>query len=319
MRFLQPPPHVAPAGLRALKLLATLDRPLSAASANMLAGAQRALLRTDIPLEDLAPIAPEELAAVLVDPALRRQFVQGMLMLSLADGPPSPAQMTLIESFAAALGVAAPELRTLRLLADEHTIFFRLHFLRRSHLADVARHQIQDQGLLATVKALLGQRGLYEDTALAKRYRALEKLPPESLGFGLATHLNEHGYAFPGEKGGFPEGGVWHDIGHVLTGYGVDPQGELEMASFQAGFKKHNPFFMLLFGALTFSAGINMTPLPQPSTRGLLAEEDLPERVFRAVERGAKVNVDLSDGWDYWPYLERPLAEVRAELHVDPA
>ncbi|WP_437740119.1 hypothetical protein WME73_31730 [Sorangium sp. So ce302] len=62
-----------------------------------------------------------------------------------------------------------------------------------------------------------------------------------------------------------------------------------------------------------------MTPLPQPNTRGILAEDDLPERVFGAVERGAKVTTDLSDGWDHKPYLERPLAEVRAEIHVDPA
>jgi hypothetical protein len=37
--------------------------------------------------------------------------------------------MTLVESFADALAVERPELRTLRLLADRHMILFRLDFL----------------------------------------------------------------------------------------------------------------------------------------------------------------------------------------------
>ncbi len=34
--------------------------------------------------------------------------------------------------------------------------------------------------------------------------------------------------------------------------------------------------------------------------------------------RGAQVNQDLSDNWDYWPLAALPLDEVRRRLNVVP-
>jgi hypothetical protein len=36
------------------------------------------------------------------------------------------------------------------------------------------------------------------------------------------------------------------------------------------------------------------------------------------VERGSRVPIDLSDGWDHWAWVERPLAQARAELNITP-
>jgi hypothetical protein len=319
MRLLDPPPEVVPFGLRALKMIATVDRPLSVTSANVLAGAQRALLHTDIPLDGLPSIEPAELAAHVVDPELRRQLVQGMLVLALADGPPSDAQMTLVESFAAALGVDRPELLTLRLLADRHMTLFRLDFLRQSHLARVVTDAIRHDGLVAAAKGVLGMRGLAEDVALAARYRALEGLPDDTLGRHFVAYVHRNGFAYPGEKGGFPETGVYHDFGHVLTGYATDPEGEMQMVGFQTGYMKRKPAFMMLFGVITFSAGLNVTPLPQPLAGGVFAHEGMMERLIRAVRQGAKLTTDLSEAWDHWAHVERPIDEVRAILHLEPA
>jgi hypothetical protein len=319
MRLLEPPPEIVPFGLRALKMVATTDRPLSDTSAKVLHGAQRALLHTDIALDDLPPIEPAELAARMIDPELRRQFIQGMLVLALADGTPSDAQMTLIESFAEALDVDRPELHTLRLLADRHMALFRLDFMRHSHITRVITDSVQHQGILAAAKGVLGMRGLLEDGALAARYRALEKLPDDTLGRHFAAYIRGNGFSYPGEKGGFPEGGIWHDFGHVLTGYGTDAEGEMQMVGFQTGYMRRKPIFMLLFGVITFSAGVNVTPLPQPDAGGVFAREGMLERVIRAVQQGSKLAADLSDGWDHWAYVERPIDEVRAVLHLDPA
>jgi hypothetical protein len=316
MRFVQPPADVVPFGMRALKMVATVDHPLSPAARNVLAGAQRVLLRRHVPLDGLAPIAPDELAAHVADPALRRQLVQGMLMLSLADGPPSAAQMALVDAFAGALGVASPELSTMRLLAHEHHVLFKLDFFRHSHLARIVRDTVEHEGVLETARQILGQRGLHEDPALAARYQALERLPEGTLGRVFADHIRGNGFAFPGEKRGFPEGGIYHDLGHVLAGYDTSPEGEIQMTAFQAGYMKEQPFFMLLFGVLTFSAGINVTPLPQPEEGGIFAREGMVERTFHALERGAGMNVDLSAGWDHWAYVERPIDEVRAAIHL---
>jgi hypothetical protein len=37
------------------------------------------------------------------------------------------------------------------------------------------------------------------------------------------------------------------------------------------------------------------------------------------VQQGSKLGADLSDNWDHWAYVERPIDEVRAMLHLDPA
>lgn len=324
MRLIRPPADKAPFGLRALKMVAMASEAHSITPAvqNMLSGAQHVLLGTDIDIETLRPIEPGDLARALWtqddDKALPTQLVQGMLMVSLADGPPTREQMDLIDRFAAALGVKGPELESMRLLAAEHMMFFRLHFFRHSHLGRLAGQGVVEDGLLRPVRDFLMLRGLAEDPELAARYHALASLPEGTLGRELLAYFERNHFTPPGEKGGFPELGIWHDIGHVLTGYGTDAEGELELAAFQAGYMKNNPMFMLLFAALTFSAGINVTPIPQPHVHSLFAKPGLAERVFAAIERGANVKVDLSDHWDHWPWFDKPIDEVRRELGISP-
>lgn len=43
---------------------------------------------------------------------------------------------------------------------------------------------------------------------------------------------------------------------------------------------------------------------------GLLAP-NLVTEMIEAFARGARMNIDLSDAWDYWPVMDRPLEEVR--------
>jgi ubiquinone biosynthesis protein Coq4 len=196
---------------------------------------------------------------------------------------------------------------------------FRLDFLRHSHLARVFTDSVREEGLLATAKGVLGFRGLHEDADLAARYRALERLPADTLGRRFTDYIRDNGFSYPGEKKGFPEAGIFHDFGHVLTGYATDPEGEMEMVGFQTGYMKRKPMFMLLFGVITFGAGLNLTPLPQPHAGGIFERAGVMERLLRAVQQGSKLTVDLSDGWDHWAYVERPVDEVRALLHLEPA
>jgi hypothetical protein len=223
-----------------------------------------------------------------------------------------------VERFARALDVEAPEVKNLRLLADRHMVLFQLDFFRHTHVARVMKRSFDEDGLLATAKRVLGMRGLYEDPKLAARYRDLARLPAGTLGRGFMDYIDRNAFAVPGERRGFPEGGIYHDFGHVLTGYGTDPEGEIRMAAFQAGFMKDEPVFMLLFGVVTFGAGINVTPIAQPAAGGIFDHSGVMEGVFRAVDRGADLVVDLSDHWDHWAYVERPLDDVRAELNLKP-
>jgi hypothetical protein len=318
MQLLRPSPVEAEAGLRAMRQLAMARGEFGAASRSLIAAAQRQVLHTDTDIDSLPPISPEELGAAFRDPAVAQQFVQGMTVVSLADGPPTEAQGKLMSFYARALGVDEPAVRVLNELAHHHMVLFRLDFLRRSHIADMVRGAVRRKGFIATAKSLAAFRGMRDDPAVAARYEKLGQLPHDTLGYGFWKHCTDNGFAFPGASLGFPEAGVYHDFTHVLAGYSTKPGGEIQVAGFTAGYKKHTPIFMILFVMLTFSAGVNVTPVDQPNSVGILAQEGLADAFFVAVERGSRVPIDLSDGWDHWAWVEKPLAEARAELNITP-
>ncbi len=62
---------------------------------------------------------------------------------------------------------------------------------------------------------------------------------------------------------------------------------------------------------------LHVTPLEQPHVEGILAEQGLADRFFLAVRRGMAMKVDISDGWDHWAWVDRPI-DVRAALGVLP-
>ena len=318
MRLLQPGPVEAEAGLRAMKQLAAARGEIGAAGRNLLNAAQRQLLHTDFDIDALKPITADELAAAFQDPALARQFVQGMTVVSLADGPTTEAQGRLMASCARALGVDEPAVRVMNELANHHMTLFKLDFMRRSHIADMFKGAVHRDGFLATARSFTAFRGLREDPAVAARYKALGQLPQDTLGYAFWKHCTDNGFAFPGERFGFPEAGVYHDFTHVLSGYSTEPSGEVQIGGFTAGYKKHTPIFVILFVMLTFSAGTNVTPVEQPVSFSILAQEGLADGFFTAVERGSRVPLDLSDGWDHWAWVEKPLAQARAELNITP-
>jgi hypothetical protein len=287
-----------------------------AARALMLA-AQQAVLHIDADIDSLPDIDPAELAAGIKTPGLADQLVQAMLVGILADGEPAPENYARVEAFADALGIDAPALRTVRLLCEHHTVLFRLNFLRRSPLKGMFADQyLHRGGIIGLARGVLGASGLYEDKALAQRYIALGELPPGTLGHTYFHHCRNHGFPFPGERRGFPEGGVYHDLSHILAGYDTSPEGEVQVAAFIAGYKKVNPFYVLLIPVFLFGAGVNVTPAAQPHITGILAEPGLADKFIAAVERGSQVNTDLSDGWDFWPLMPVPLAEVRSRLNI---
>ena len=194
---------------------------------------------------------------------------------------------------------------------------FKLDLLRRSQVGDIMKDQLEQHGVVALAKSILGMRGLIEDPELAARYRAWARLPDGTLGRSMFEYFQRNKFGMPGERFGFPEAGLYHDFCHVLGGYGTDPQGELQVASFTAGFKQTRPFYLILFAVLIFSAGVNARPTADGyTTIGVLGEPGAAERMFAAIERGALVNTDLSDKWDYWPLVEQPIDEVRRQLNI---
>jgi len=319
MRLIQPDPAAALLGLRAMKTVVSAAGAIKPAERAMMDAAQKVILRTNHDIDALPPITAAELAKGFPGAELRQQFVNGMMVTALADGVPSRETVARIEEFAGALAIAAPELTDIRLLAEGHMLLAKLDFLRRGHIKDIFKNQLEQKGPLGLAKSVLTMRGVMEDKALSARYRAWEKLPEGTLGRSLIDFYNQHGFSVPGEPAGFPEAGLYHDFCHLLGGYSTEPEGEIEVASFTAGFKRERPFYVALFAVLIFSTGVNMRPTPDDFvTVGLLGKPGMAERMLAAIERGSQVNQDLSDNWDYWAWIELPLDEVRRRLNILP-
>lgn len=313
MELLTPPPELVEYGLRAMKTVALANGRIDTQERALLDAARR-MFGAEHDIDELAPIAPAELACRLIDPRLRRQLVLGLLLLSMADGEASREEADLVEAFARALEVDAHQVTTFRRLCEGRLMMARLDVLRRFWVRPHIIEKAREGGVRWVVKAMAAFAGIREDAELAGRYRSLTNYPAGTMGRAYADFIRANQFSFPGEKGSAPEPVVLHDLTHVLSGYGTDPAGEICVTAFSAGFRREEPFTFLLFSMMQFNMGIGMTPIAPATSH----QFDAPA-VLQALRRGSRMTIDLTDGhWDYWADMARPLDEVRAGYGVLP-
>lgn len=299
-------------GLRAMKTVALADGALDESERQMLEAVQR-VFGTDHQVDGLETIAPADLAAALPDAQIRRQLVNGLVVMSLIDQKVKPEEAALVERFASALQVALPEVTNLRHVVKKELFHLRLDLVRRFWLREKVADIWDQEGLRGLAKFIGGMTGTYANAQLAARYQALEQYPAGSLGRSYWDYCRSNGFPLPGEQGGAPEAILFHDCAHVLSGYGTDPQGEVQVACFSAGFQRRDPFLFVFFVLLQFHLGIRMTPITKART-GFFD----PESALIAIRRGAAMTVDLNHGWDYWPVMREPVDELRKRYNILP-
>jgi hypothetical protein len=292
--------------LRALRNVASANGRFTVAERAFVQGVAR-IHGVDVDVDALAPIAFDEVADAVVDLHRRKRAVQLAIVMALVEGTPSPATEVAVRELAAALAITEDGLDVLFEVANGHALLARLDVLRR--FVAFMRRAKSFPGALKFALPMAGiGRG---DPQLAARYHALAGCAPGTLGRALHDHFARNGFKVPGELGGLPM--VFHDVGHVLSGYGTDPQGEIQQAAFQAGFSRRDGFTFFLFGILQFHIGLRITPVAA-GHRGLFDVD----RVLEALRRGAACKADLSEDFDVFAYQDRPLEEVRAELGIPP-
>jgi len=262
---------------------------------------------------DLPLPTPEETATAITDPHRRKRLLQLAMVTTMIDGEIETRETQALSKLAKALEVDERSMRTMEQLAARRNLIARFDLARRlfGKLAGVAWREEGWRGLRKMLGAALLDGG--EDPAVAERYEALQHLPEGSFGRAFWDHNKKRSFAFPGQRGGIPERAVFHDLGHVLAGYDTNPEGEMQQAAFQSGFVRDDGFAFLFFGIVQFHLGVRITPIAEPEV-GFFDVE----KVMTALTRGAACKIDLSDGWDFWPYMARPLDEVRAELGIPP-
>lgn len=275
--------------------------------------AERALIEgvalihgVELDADQLEPVAFSDVARVVVDPHRRKRAVQLALVAALVEGPPSNETNRAVREFGQALELDEEGLAVLHEVAHGHAFWARLDMVRR-----VRRFIANSSQFPGFLDFALPALGVWTNESLAGSYRELESCRAGTLGRTVYDHFVDNGFKFPGEAGGIPM--VFHDVGHVLAGYGTDPQGEIQQAAFQAGFARRDGFSFLLFGILQFHIGLRITPVAQ-GYQGLF---DVP-LVLTALRRGASCTVDLSEDYDLFVDKDRPLEEVRARLQIPP-
>jgi tellurite resistance protein len=304
-------PHEMPVALRAWATVAQADGAMTQAERHLLEVIAE-IHGTKIDAARLDAIEPREVAETVNDPHRAKRVVQLAMVVAMADGNVTEARASAVRSLAEALGIDERGLRVLHEIAHGHRLLARVDMTRRI-VGRLGGSVLEDEGL-AGVGRMVGPAIFgTEDKELGDRYRALERLPRGTFGRAYFEWARERGFALPGEKGGFPERGLFHELGHVLAGYGTDPQGEIQQGAFQAGFVRTDGFMFLMFVIMHFHLGLRITPIAKAETG--LFDIDL---VMRALARGSRCKVDLSDHWNMWRYVAKPLDQVRAELGIEP-
>ena len=298
------------AGLRMMKAVALADGALDDKEVSLIEASARALGQSSCDARALEPAAPADVSAMLSSPRVRERALQAAMLVAMIDGNVSPLEVSALASFARALEVDEPRLHNLDQLARGRIRRMWLDLARRSFARPVFEEALRKRGLAGVLAIIAPMVGLGQNPDLTRRYLDLGTLEEGTLGRAYWRFIVDNELGFPGE-GVVAEEGVWHDITHVLAGYGTEPAGEVQVVSFIAGYRREDPFFWLFTIALQFHLGIKVSPY----SPALVGHFD-PELVIHALQRGMAMTRDLSVDYDHWPDMPLPLDVVRKKYGV---
>ncbi len=314
MQFTVPTPHEWIHGARALVTIARTGGELSDAGRSVLRAGHRILSPSSkLDIDALAPISAPELAAAELRPALRPQLLGAMVVMSMADGEVQPAAAELIAEYAGALEIESSAIANLARLAKGHYRRARLDTLRRQWAPKKLRELASEEGFSVIPKAILTILGGAVDPALSARYIELGKLADGTLGRSYFDYMIRNELPFPGEAGSPPEVILFHDMTHILSGYDTTPEEEILAASFSAGYSTYEVHNWFVFVLSQFQLGLQTAP-GVPPARMMMD----PERLLIAVRRGAAMNINLNEDWDYWEVIEEPVDALRERYNILP-
>ena len=181
MELTTPPPEIARAGLRCLKMVAMTDGELQPLERRLLDGVQRWILKTELDVDALEPITPEQLAERVPAGEFRERILSASIVMALIDGDASSAEGALLAQIARAFELESDALETTKRLIDRQLLVARIDVARRSFLGQRGRAYLADQGIRGFARTVRSLFGIPNPT-LAARYQALAEQPRGLLG-----------------------------------------------------------------------------------------------------------------------------------------
>ena len=151
---------IATAALSSLLAMARTGGETSERALSFMRAIRDHLMRVDVDLETLTPLAPAALAEAVPEKEWRERILRGMTLIALLDGEPSQERLDLLEETATALEIDAAPVRTFRELLKDRIQLIHIDLARRSFVRQAAKAYIRDEGphaLLDIAKGVLGK------------------------------------------------------------------------------------------------------------------------------------------------------------------
>jgi hypothetical protein len=303
------------------------DGGLTDVQAQLLGAIAEALTGVTVDYHDLAPLGPDELAAVIGtrDLEYRQRIVHHMVLGELVLRPIPIVVAHRVSKYAAALGVHDDFVRVARRYAQGAFGLAWLDLARNgfaAHVAD-AGDPSESQGAARRIAAAPFEPA-QEDAEVAARWHGFAELPKGTLGRAVWEMYTGRGFPLPGTAGGAPPYLAQHDFVHVLADYGTNLKGELEVFAF-IGRADPDPKGFAWLATLVglFETGfIRDTGFFERDVRERHVQAPgMHFRLADAIRRGKEVSrtygVDLFEV-DYSALAARPVEEVRELLVVPP-
>lgn len=261
--------------------------------------------------EALQARIPDRLAALISTERQRLEVMQLFTLLAFLEPRLDAAKVDLLQRLAQVLQVDTEVLADLEQVCQHHVLKAFADMYRRTF------RELNDDGVIRGYsRFILPMFGIGVDDGHQARYAALGGSPQGSFGSALHDYYNDNGFPFPGSRRGLPYAYVAvHDVHHVIGDYATDPEGELQVVGFTMGLFPEHGLLIGLPALLQFQMGI-ADPLAAGVAPRLTDQLDAP--AFAAgLNRGAAATGAIRDlHWDFWPWIDRPLAEVREELNL---
>ncbi|HEX7096734.1 MAG TPA: hypothetical protein VF183_12690 [Acidimicrobiales bacterium] len=285
-----------------------------------------------IDLDVLDPITPSALAAAVPGVRERTIVVEMLAVMAFVDADIDDAKLETVLDYAAALGVDADFVHSMRALLENNIKWAALDMIHHN-VATIPGMPWEPNTPFAP---FLPYQGANADPALVARYETLAQLPPESFGRAFYEHYRHNGFAFPGAEDARAE--RWatpHDSLHVLSGYSTSAQGELLVAAFTGAMLRNGPDMMeshvlpvilIYHMGITINRGLNkgdderVALDPSWWRDNFVGDVHLgldPAKLWVAWDRGRAMteNVYRPD-WSFWDVTTVPLDELRANYGV---
>lgn len=268
---------------------------------------------------DRVPLGPDALAAELSDDHTRSMFMHLLVLLELLVHPVPAELQRVTERYGEALGVTPPLLSATRAMVREHYALAYLDLARNSwYVEQTVAGSLHGQ-LYEFFRSEVAYLGV-GDRRIAQRWRGLADLPAGTWGREVDEFYERNRFPRPGEAHGIYELGALHDWVHVLTGYGTDPVGEIQVFGFIAANMRDPKGFTLLAVTLGLFQTGTISHMHGKRVRIATVDAlDVPgasEGLATAISHGLRCEQDVMNGLDFFELADRPLVEMRAELGI---